>query len=80
MGELWLVGATTTDAYTAAFTAGHGCSVGQGGRRVMAIPPHHQRVGGSPVLEATRQQGSFLVSGVKAAAENRSLSGRIGDP
>ena len=80
VGELWLVGTTATDVYAAAFTAGHRCSVGQGRRRVVAIPPDHQGIGRGSVLEATLQQGSFLVPGVKAAAENRSLSGRIRNP
>ncbi len=80
MGELWLVGATTPDVYAAAFTAGHRCPVGQGRRRVVAIPPDHKGVGSGSILEATLQQSSFLVPGVKATAENRSLSGSIRNP
>jgi hypothetical protein len=80
LGELRLVGATTTDVYATAFTAGHRRPVGQGHRRVVAIPPDYQGVGGGSILEATLQQGSFLIPGVKAAAENRPLSGCIRNP
>ena len=80
VGELWLVGATTTDVYAAAFTAGDRCPVGQGHRRVVAVPPDHQGVGCGSILEATLQQGSFLISGVKAAAKNRPVGGCIRNP
>jgi hypothetical protein len=80
VSELCLVGATTTDVHATALTAGHRCAVGQGHRRVATIPPDHYGVGGGSILEATLQQGSFFVPGIKAAAENRPVSGCIRNP
>lgn len=74
MAELGLVGPAATDAHTAAFTAGHRCSIRQRHRRMTAVPADHQSAQGGSVLKAACQQRRFFIPGVEPTAESRPLN------
>lgn len=69
MGESRLVGAWPAEVHTATLTAGHRRSVGQRHRGVATVPADDQGVGRRPVLEPTRQQRGFFVSGIKSISK-----------
>src|ERR1700694_3148357 len=65
MGELGLIGASTTESHPTPFTTGYRSSIRQRHRRMVTIPPNHQSPRGSSILETPSQQGRLLISGVK---------------
>lgn len=80
MRKSGLVSPGTADVHTAAFAAGNRRSVGQRHRGVASVPADDDGVGGGPVLEATRQQRAFLVSGIKSIPKNWPISCGIRNP
>lgn len=80
MRESGLVGAGAAHVDAAALTAGHRRPVGQRHRGVATVPSDDQGVGRGPVLEPSRQQRRFFVSGVKSIPKNWPIGCGIRNP
>src|SRR6185369_10889758 len=71
LGELLLVGTSTTDPHPAALTGRNRCSVGQGRGGVATVPSDVEGARLGAVLEAARLERAFDVAGIEPVAVNR---------